>query len=211
MNNCDRLNSNASLAEDLQGVEPNELARRALEGCAVSFDELSRRFRPRLLRLLHSRLGGHWADAEDVAQDTLARAYQHLKRFDPRYQFSTWLYTIAMRLAYDHTRVNGRHRHVRLETAPQPIHSDAPEAVAARREEVGNLWAKAQQRLSKDQFTALWMRFGEDLSVAEIAQVMQKSQVGVRVLLHRARVNLVKQLARLQDSPVPEETGKNGN
>src|SRR5262245_24576295 len=89
---------------ELADVEPNELFRRVRGGCSDSSAELSRRFRPRLLNLLTEQLGCQHSDAEDIAQEALARAFQHSDRFDPRYRFSTWLYTIAVRLAHDHAR-----------------------------------------------------------------------------------------------------------
>src|SRR5262249_21266542 len=89
-------------------IEPNELVRRALGGCADSFTELARRFHPRLLKLLRQRMGSRSSDIEDIAQEALARAFQQIGRFDQRYQFSTWLYTIAIRLARDHHRKEQR-------------------------------------------------------------------------------------------------------
>jgi RNA polymerase sigma-70 factor (ECF subfamily) len=188
--------SNASMTEDLANVEPNELVRLALGGCSDAFTELSCRFRPRLLQLLRPRLGGHWADAEDVAQDALTRAFQSLERFDPRYQFSTWLYTIAVRLAYDHSRVRRRDgNHLSLDAEPPVTRNRGPEEASVQQESLGNLWATARRCLTENQFTAWWLRFGDDLSIREVAQVMRKTQVGVRVLLHRGRVRLIKQLS----------------
>jgi RNA polymerase sigma-70 factor (ECF subfamily) len=47
-------------------------------------------------------MGLSQAEAEEVAQDTFLRAWQHLDRFDAsRAAFSTWIYTIARRLALD--------------------------------------------------------------------------------------------------------------
>src|SRR5580765_3872346 len=89
---------------DLGAIEPNELVRRALGGCADACTELSRRFRPRLLNLLRNQFGSQYSDAEDIVQEALARAFRQLDRFDPRYRFSTWLYTIAIRLAHDEAR-----------------------------------------------------------------------------------------------------------
>lgn len=180
---------------DLGAIEPNELVRRAAGGCEDSFTELSRRFRPRLLCLVERRLGGHRADAEDVAQASLARAFQHLDRFDPRYRFSTWLYTIAIRLAHDHARSRRRRpTHVALDETNCPATAADETLAAQRQDEVDNVWQLAKRVLSDAQFTAMWLRYGEDLTMTEVAQVMQRSGIGVRVLLHRARTRLVAEL-----------------
>jgi RNA polymerase sigma-70 factor (ECF subfamily) len=178
-------------------MEPNELVRRAHAGCADAFAELAKRFRPRLLNLLSHQMGAPQPDAEDIAQESLARAFQHLDRFDDRYRFSTWLYTIAIRLARDHSRsARRRPRHVPLDEARS--RSSEPEIAerAQRQETIDNLWQTARGVLSDSQYTAMWLRYAEDLSPVEIAQVMRKTRIGVRVLLHRGRAKLIAEIAR---------------
>jgi RNA polymerase sigma-70 factor (ECF subfamily) len=181
---------------DLGAIEPNDLVRRARGGCADSFTELSRRFRPRLVCLVERRLGGGRGDAEDVAQEALVRAFERLDQFDPRYRFSTWLYTIAIRMAHDHAR--SRRRRPQLAVLDE-TNCLAPTAEIGRaaeaREEATNVWQLAKRVLSEPQFTAMWLRYGEDLSAADVAQVMGRSRIGVRVLLHRARTRLIAELA----------------
>ena len=192
---------------DLRAVEPNELVRRAQDGCADSFTELSRRFRPRLLHLLERRMEGGLADAEDVAQEALARAFARLEQFDARYRFSTWLYTIAIRLAADHAR--GRRRRLQRVVVDMDACTQAESCRAMPTEpadEAGNVWRIAKGVLNDAQFTALWLRYGEDLSPGEVAQVMRRSRVGVRVLLHRARARVAAELARQGDSTEGEPT-----
>ncbi|MCA9261441.1 MAG: sigma-70 family RNA polymerase sigma factor, partial [Planctomycetales bacterium] len=62
-----------------------------------------------------------------------------------------------------------------------------------------NLWMIANSVLSEPQYTTLWLRYGEGLSVAEVASALGKSRVGVRALLHRARQTLKPYLAELDD------------
>jgi RNA polymerase sigma-70 factor (ECF subfamily) len=50
-------------------------------------------------RMIHDR-----AEADDLVQETFARAYCALEQFDPRYRFSTWLYRIALNLCRDHRK-----------------------------------------------------------------------------------------------------------
>jgi RNA polymerase sigma-70 factor (ECF subfamily) len=182
---------------DLGAIEPNELVRRARCGCADSFTELSRRFRPRLLNLLRDRMGGRHSDAEDVVQEALARAFQRLDQFDPRYRFSTWLYTITIRLASDHLRRQRRQpRQVASDRLDDICAASCPISPTQRQEDVDNLWRSARRALPDAQFTAMWLRYGEELPTDEVAQVMRRSRIGVRVLLHRARKALVAELAR---------------
>jgi RNA polymerase sigma-70 factor (ECF subfamily) len=186
-----------SPAASLGAIEPNELVRRAHDGCAESFAELARRFRPRLLNLLCNQMGAPHSDAEDIAQESLTRAFQHLNRFDQRYRFSTWLFTIAIRLARDHARRERRRpRHVSLNDAQLESRELAGSERAPGHETVDNLWQAARHVLTDVQYTAMWLRYAEDLSPAEIAQVMRKSRIGVRVLLHRSRSRLIAEVSR---------------
>ena len=182
-------------AESSRSVQ--DLAIRAQSGCAVAFAELHHRLHPRLIRFLEKNLARTCVLAEDVAAETLARAWQAIDSFDPRYQFVTWVYTIATRRAADHVRAAKR-----KQLSPLPVDvpsaSDAPSASLEQSEALGTIWAVAQHALSDDQYAALWLRFGEDLSITEVAKILGRTTVGVRVLLHRGRSTLQKALEREQ-------------
>jgi RNA polymerase sigma-70 factor (ECF subfamily) len=57
----------------------------------------------------------------------------------------------------------------------------------------GESWATAA-KLPDSQYEALWLRYGQDMSVKEIAAAMGRSQVCIKVLLYRARASLARQL-----------------
>ncbi|BBO35054.1 RNA polymerase sigma factor [Lacipirellula parvula] len=177
-------------------LDAGELVRRAQGGCVDSFAALVHIYRPRVIALLERRYGTGSHEAEDLAQEAFARAYQRLDEFDPRYQFSTWIHTIARRAAIDKRRQRARRpEHVSLgqaELEPAQSGAEAPEIVE-QQEEAENIWRLARAVLSESQFTATWLRFGENCEVAEIARRLGRSRIGVRVLLHRARVILVRE------------------
>jgi RNA polymerase sigma-70 factor (ECF subfamily) len=181
--------------EDLSGLTDEQLAGRAQAGCVASFDLLARRMRPRLVHALWKRIGNQ-ADAEDVAQEALIRAHQHLDRYDRQYRFTTWLFTIAFRLDISRRR---KIRPAQSIDGAEPLADGGtpPEQTAARRDLSANLWAVAERQLSDTHYTALWLRYGEELSPQEIAKVMRKTTVSIRVLLHRARQKLAPYVADL--------------
>ena len=183
---------------ELQGVEPNDLIRRIQAGCADSATELSNRFMPRLLILLERRLAGRRTDAEDIAQESLAKAFQHLDRFDFKYQFSTWLYTIAFRLASDFVRKEKRRpKSVSIDALDFDSSLVAHRSEPREREAVEDVWSVARSTLVESQYTILWLKYGEGLSIQEISGVLNKTQIGVRVQLHRARGKLQKEINRM--------------
>ena len=149
------------------------------------------RFGKRLFQFLHHRTGNA-QDAEDLVQDTFVKAYKNIHRYRDSWKFSTWLFTIAARLA------NSHYRRTRPSRAVGHIESGKSEPVDALDQQVTQqgLWALARG-LSMNQYRALWLRYAEDMSIKEIALVMRKSQVNVRVLLYRARINLAKKLQKV--------------
>lgn len=170
----------------------------AKAGSRDAFSELTRYFRPRLVALLQKRYGHSTPDAEDMAQEALSRAFQHMERFDPQYCFSTWLFTIAIRLSCDQARGAARERKRQqawreVERIKQTERAEA-HGVAVQEVERGEetmdavaLWKRAKETLKPQAYEALWMRYGEGIPIGEIANRMGKTSIGVRVLLHRAR------------------------
>ena len=179
-------------------VSDEALAAESAAGSEVAFEELVRRFTPRLFRYLRPKA---WSDqeAEDIVQETFRKAFQNIARFDAEYRFSTWLYTIAHRQAIGLFRA----RRVSAAAGAEAVdESSGPEDLLVRSEEVRNLWALAR-RLPRQQYQAFWLRYAEDLSVAEIARVMRRPAAHVRVILHRGRLKLAAAFKEEERKPWP--------
>ena len=158
------------------------------------FGELVTRFEGRLFNFLLQRTRTR-SDAEELTQEAFARAWERIGSYDPAWKFSTWLYTIGSRLAISRHRKLGREflgervqtvSDARAERTSRTSPLDAP-MVREDRRAGRQLWDIAQSVLSDDQYTALWLRYAESMAITEVARVMGKSQVGVRVSLFRAR------------------------
>ncbi len=171
----------------LTALSSRQLALRAQGRSLPAFTELVARYEHRLFNFILRRVSCA-ADAEDIVQEAFLRAWQSIDRYDPTWEFSTWLYTIARRLAanqYAASRRLARRTDPTANTA-SPQSAD-PAEIVARNEQHGNLWPIAQRILTDDQRTALWLRYGECMSVQDIANVLGKTRVSVRVILFRAR------------------------
>lgn len=182
-------------------LTPEELAIRAQNGSFICFSELVNRFEIRLYNFLLRRVGIP-ADAEDLTQETFIRAWKNIQRYKPRWRFSTWLFTIGSRLASSHLRQSARTRAGVLFEAEARRTPDPSRALHLS-EQRGRLWALAERTLSRDQHTSLWLRYVDGLSIQEIAVILGKSQVGIRVSLFRARETLAKHLAAQETEPTP--------
>jgi RNA polymerase sigma-70 factor, ECF subfamily len=168
----------------------DELAREARAGSRRSFEELAVRYRRRLFVYLRPRLASD-EDAEDLVQETFLKLYRNVASYDPAYRFSTWLYTSAQRLAIDAFRKGAASRG-RLAAAEEGSLAD-PAAVIDGVPGASGLW-DAARALGEARFRVLWLRYGEDMSIEEIAAVLGRTRLAIRVLLHRARTRLAARL-----------------
>lgn len=167
----------------------------AVGGCERSFSQLAEIFRPRIVQLVRQRLGRQQtiADAEDVAQDTLVKAFLNLSKYNSQYRFSTWMYTIAFRVAYDYVRKQRRWFHLLSKAAvAEESGGNSAKSQFEQRDQVDNVWLVAGELLTPDQYSAFWLRYGEDLSIGDVSQVLGKPEGSIRVLLHRGRMVLIE-------------------
>jgi RNA polymerase sigma-70 factor (ECF subfamily) len=170
----------------LRALSPEDLAERAAAGSVASYGELVTRFEARVFNFLLRKMGSR-ADAEDLAQEAFVRAWERIKSYDRQWRFSTWLFTIASRLAVSHYR-----RQRPVVSSGELDRADAPCGEADRDSEAdkklgAHLWVLAAETLGEEQHEALWLRYAEDMEIGEIAAVMGKTHVSVRVCLFRAR------------------------
>jgi len=107
------------LFHDGQTLDDESLVEAAKIGHKAAFDELSRRHAKRIFHVAH-RITRNREDAEDVVQEAFVRAFIHLKSFDGRSQFSTWLTRIAINSALMSLRKNWRSREVPMEERIEP-------------------------------------------------------------------------------------------
>lgn len=181
-----------ALARDRAAASDEALIAWAAAGDRLAFGALAARHLPRLHGLAQ-RITGSAAEAEDVAQEALLRAWQNAARFDPeRARFATWLHRIASNLAIDHCRRRGGAAPLPLaEHWPDP--AAGPEAALAERQRRA-LLEQALSELPPRQRAALALAHDQGLSGAEAAAVLETSERAVEGLLHRARRFLADRL-----------------
>jgi RNA polymerase sigma-70 factor (ECF subfamily) len=174
-----------------------ELACEVQAGSLAAFEELVCRHEARIFQFLKCRVGSAH-DAEDLTQVVFVRAYRNIGKFSPRYPFTAWLYTIARRESVNHYRRGAVARACALPDDLLDTRSD-PSREAALSDARESVWNVARGKLSESQFAALYLYAHEQMSVKEIARTLKKTQNHVKVLLHRARRQMVKELAAGDD------------
>ena len=180
-------------------LSDEQLVEASLQGAASAFDELIERYQERLLRFLLTRSPCR-ADAEDAIQDTFISAYRYLASFDPRWRFSTWIYRIALRNL-------ARQRRPEWQESDEILVSDEdPLQDCIDHSERENVWLTAKRLLSDDAFSAMWLRYVEDMSVKEIGQALDKSLSWVKVTLLRGRRRLAAELVEAAPTRAQRES-----
>lgn len=177
-------------------MSDEDLASRAQEGCAASFEQLLRRFQTPVLQFLRHR--GLAFDAEDLTQETFFRAYQNLHRYDRRRAFSAWLFTIARRIGINHRR---RVRPTVDIAAVEPPQSNAPKPLDTMVVAEGRrrLWDVAAGVLSEEQFSAMWLHYVEEMPLSDITLVLGRTRASVKIMMFRARRKLFPLLDEFDD------------
>lgn len=161
-----------------------EIVRRVQAGDAEAFGRLVNRYSGRIYALA-------WAvvrdaqQAEDVAQETFIRAYEHIGGFRGASAFSTWLYRIAYNRAAGECR---RRSFGRIDAESCAVAEES--SVERFDEETIVRMRRALERLRPEERALVTLFYEEERSVAEIAQIMDLTQSNVKVRLHRLRERL---------------------
>ncbi len=186
-----------------------ELVDKARNGDEDSFEKLVLRYKEKVYRVAY-RLSGNSHEAEDILQKTFLQVYQRLNTFRGESRFSTWLHRVAMNIALMHQRSVRRHLAESLEqylprydANDRLARLDLDYGRVARadelmeKEELAKTAREAIDRLPEDYRFVLVLRDLEDLSTAEVAQILEIEEGAVRVRLHRARLMLRGYLGHL--------------
>ena len=173
--------------------EDQDLLDRLAANDEAAFQQLVQRHIDRAFGLA-LRILGTRADAEDVVQDTFLKVWIRRGEWqEGRARFSTWLYRVVTNRCIDLRR---RPRTDDVDAIPEPADSQ-PDAVSAmHRNEVNVMLEEAMGLLPEQQRVAVILSYHEDMSNAEIADVMDTTVSAVESLLKRGRQQLKKLLRR---------------
>jgi RNA polymerase sigma-70 factor (ECF subfamily) len=147
------------------------------------------------------RLSGRPEIAEDIVQEAFVRALTHLDRFDTRFRFSTWIFTIAKRL---YVNASQRHKPTYNSDIVGAARSGtgSPVTPAADDEQAGSLRDALQEALlglPEDQREVVVLFHQLDWPISTIAQHMDMPEGTVKSHLHRGRRRLRELLEAAED------------
>jgi RNA polymerase sigma-70 factor, ECF subfamily len=169
------------------------LIERALQGDRDAFSQLMHRYAGAVYGLAYRMLGSP-QDAEDASQEIFLRTYTNLARFDRTRRFSTWLLSIGSNYCVDRLR-RQRMQWFTLDDVAFSIPSQerGPESGAVHREQ-REIVRAALEELPEGYRLVTVLRYWNDLSYQEIAQVTGLTESTIKTRLHRARNMLAERL-----------------
>ena len=190
--------------------EPEGIAREAdlaaglSRGDPAAVDDLYRTYFDRLYSLVYYQVDRNQAAAEDIVQETFLAALHSAKQFKGRSKVYTWLCSIAYHKVADYYRRQAREHRNRnsavdidsIDTNESPgTHGVSPSPTEAA--ENRSLIESAMSTLPPDYRQVLLLKYVDELSVAEISQIMRRSQKSVEGLLSRARKTMQDNMSRI--------------
>jgi RNA polymerase sigma factor (sigma-70 family) len=193
---CDEQSKSGVVTLASRITSETRLVAAAKQGRAAAFDELCKPYAKTLLPRVH-RITRNREDAEDALQDSLLRAFVHIRDFDGRSSFSTWLTRIAINSALMILRK--RRNSLEISSTEEdtkafwdvPDRLPNPEMRCAQREREETLRC-AVEKLRPSIRTVLQLRDIHERSIKETASVLDISEGAAKARLFQARAALRK-------------------
>jgi RNA polymerase sigma-70 factor (ECF subfamily) len=176
--------------KELDDIELVKLAKDDKE----AFGEIYERYMPKIYNYIYYRTSNQH-DAEDLTAKVFFRAMSHIGNYvDKGVPFQAWLYRIAHNLVANWHRDQGRRKIIALDDyVVHSLKSDSPDRLAEELEEQEQLMA-AIKRLPEDRQQLLLHKFIDQLSNAEIGEIMDRTEGAVKSLYHRTLLSLRDEL-----------------
>lgn len=187
----------------------HDLIALASSGSEKAYRELLDRYQRPVFSLIY-RMVRDREQAEDLAQETFVKVFNHIDSFNPKYKFSSWIFKIASNLTIDALRKKDLNT-VSLDGsrhASTPDEIDATRITVESRDENPEEFLEAKElgqeiegaigKLRPEYRTAILLRHVEGRPYEEIAEIMGIPLGTVKTYIHRARGELKETLAHLR-------------
>lgn len=164
----------------------------------TAFEQLLRRYEPMVFRTCLRYLGNP-QDAEEATQDAFLRVFHGAAKFSGKSKFKTWLYRIVANVcATRYGKIKKRSERQATYKQHYIDNFDADEAPSTHGMELDGPIAEALERLSEKDRQIISLRHVSDLTVPEIAEVLDVKLSAAKMRLSRAEEKLRDQYTKLK-------------
>jgi RNA polymerase sigma-70 factor (ECF subfamily) len=187
-------------------LSDEEIVARVIEGQTALYEVLMRRYNERVYRAARSIIKDE-DEAEDVMQQAYVNAYFHLRQFDRRAKFSTWLIRIAIHEALGRARKRGRYAAVDFTQEENQAVERQPSRNPEHQAFTGELRSLLESSIDELPYglrEVFMLREVDGLNTAETAVVLGVSEDVVKTRLSRSRAALRHDLAERAGIVAPE-------
>ena len=199
--------SDASVSNPVYGDQ--ELVRRAQNDDPWAIEQLVLRYQKKVYQIAYQMLAGDEQEAQDRTQDAFFKAFRKIKQFKGNASFYTWLYRIVINTCLDARRRRRRWKEIffpwrlekqkedgstsSLEEYPDTNKNSNPLSTV-RKQQLENDVKKAMNTLSERQRSIFQLKIFHEMSIPEIAQMMNLAEGTVKTHLFRATQVIQKKL-----------------
>jgi RNA polymerase sigma-70 factor (ECF subfamily) len=189
-----------------QPATPDSLIEQCLSGDQQAWETIVRQHWRKVFNVAYKFVGKH-DEAEDLTQDIFLKIFKALSTFDRRANFQTWIVSISRNLCIDHYRSVRKERQTIAREVDagdlQPASSDRGPYASAEHQDLRAMLRLALEGLPPTLRTAVVLRDLQELSYQEIADRLRLPEGTVKSRINRGRLELARQLKRLQDKQPP--------
>jgi RNA polymerase sigma-70 factor (ECF subfamily) len=168
--------------------DDGKIVTEVLAGNRNAFGILVRRYQKQVFTLMN-RFANSPSEAADLTQEAFLRAYNKLEMFQPGKKFFVWLYTLSLNLARDYSRKSKKAENLTENIDYAQGETPDQESRLIQKGETMAL-LEALYRLPEDLREALILRYREELSMKDIALVLNLSVSGAKMRIHRGLIKL---------------------
>jgi len=203
----DDLSSDPSVSNP--AYEDKELVRRAQNDDPWAIEQLVLRYQKKVYQIAYQMLAGDEQEAQDRTQDAFLKAFRKIKQFKGNASFYTWLYRIVINTCLDARRRRRRWKEIffpwrlerhkeetatsSLEEYPDTNKNSNPLSMVGNRQLEQDV-KKAMSTLSERQRSIFQLKIFHEMSIPEIAQMMNLAEGTVKTHLFRATRVIQKKL-----------------
>jgi RNA polymerase sigma-70 factor (ECF subfamily) len=189
-----------------QPATPDSLIEQCLSGDQQAWETIVRQNWRKVFNVAYKFVGKH-DEAEDLTQDIFLKIFKALSTFDRRANFQTWIVSISRNLCIDHYRSVRKERQTiarEVDTGDlQPASTERGPYASAEHQDLRAMLRLALEGLPPTLRTAVVLRDLQELSYQEIADRLRLPEGTVKSRINRGRLELARQLKRLQDKQPP--------
>lgn len=175
---------------NLENKSDEVLIHEVLAGNEFAYGSLVERYKTYVHTIVY-KIVHQPEDSEDVAQEVFIKVFRSLHSFQFSSKFSTWLYRIATNTAISHRRKQ------KFTTSIDAVNEQSESTYPLKQKEQKYFLSLAMKQLHEDDVVLLTLFYLKELSLKEIAEIVNSNSNTVKVKLHRARKRLAEQMHTL--------------